>query len=219
MQRIIKPFNVAMATTIIDKGKSNTPFMKHYFTCFFFLLLSLVSKSQLTKGIWIAGGTASFYATQNKYSSTVANQTSDVVRLSINPSVGYFVADKFAIGLRPGYTKTKSQVNTSGGGNTNENRLDIGPFARYYLLQADKQFNILADISYQFGFYWFTPTKGSRNTFSASAGTVVFFNSSVGLELLLGYYTQKERINDGINTINKQNGLQMTIGFQFHLEN
>jgi hypothetical protein len=193
--------------------------MKHYFTFFIFLLLSSVSKSQLTKGIWIAGGSGSFYSTENKYSSTVANQTSDVVRLSINPGVGNFVADKFAIGLRPGYTKTKAQVTSLSGLTTNENRFDIGPFARYYFLQADKQFNLLTDISYQYGFYWFTPTKGNRNTFSASAGTVVFFNSSVGLELLFGYYTQKETINDGIRTINEQKGLQMTIGFQFHLEN
>lgn len=141
-----------------------------------------------------------------------------MVRLGISPSVGYFLADKFAVGLRPSYTKTKSQIDSPGGGNTNENRLDVGPFARYYFLAEEKQFNVLADVSYQYGFYWFMPTKGNRNTFSASAGTVVFFNSSVGLELLIGYYTQKETINDAFKTINEQKGLQMTIGFQFHLE-
>jgi hypothetical protein len=192
--------------------------MKYSFTVSFFLLFSLVGKSQLTKGNWIAGGTASFYSTKNQYSSSVANQTSDVVRLGISPSVGYFLADKFVLGLRPSYTKTKAQVTTTSGLTTNENRLDVGPFARYYFLESEKQFNVLADVSYQYGFYWFTPTKGNRNTFSASAGTVVFFNSSVGLELLLGYYSQKENINDAFKTINEQKGLQMTIGFQFHLE-
>lgn len=192
--------------------------MRRYFTFFFFLLLSFVSKGQLTKGVWIAGGTASFYSSKNKYSSTVVNQTSDVMRLSINPSVGYFLADKFTIGLRPSYTKIKAQVTTPSGLTTNENRIDLGPFARYYFLQAERQFNVLAEISYQYGFYWFTPRKGNRNTFSASAGTVVFFNSSVGLELLLGYYTQKETIDDPVKTINEQRGLQMTIGFQFYLE-
>ncbi|HSR37582.1 MAG TPA: hypothetical protein VLL95_01610 [Phnomibacter sp.] len=193
--------------------------MKYYFPFCLFLLFSIVARSQLTKGTWIAGGAASFYSTQNKYASNIANQTSDVLRLSINPSIGYFLADKFAIGLRPNYTKNKAQVTSTSGLATNENRFDIGPFARYYFLQAEKQFNLLADISYQYGVYWFKPTKGNRNTFSASAGTVVFFNSSVGLELLLGYYTQKETINDAVKTINEQKGLQMTIGFQFHLEN
>jgi hypothetical protein len=127
------------------------------------------------------------------------------------------LADKFVLGLRPGYTKNKAQVTTTSGGNTNENRLDVGPFVRYYFLKPDKQFNVLTDVSYQYGFYWFTPTKGNRHTFSASAGTVVFFNSSVSLELLLGYYTQKENIDDAFKAKNEQKGLQMTVGFQFHL--
>jgi hypothetical protein len=192
--------------------------MQKLFLSLAMVFLYCIVQAQLTKGNWMAGGTGSFYSTKKKFSSTISNQTLDALRISLSPSLGYFAAEKFAIGVRPSFMKTKSKLTTIGGLTTNENRFDIGPFARYYFLQADKPFNLIADVSYQYGFYWFTPTKGSRNTFSASAGTVVFFNSSVGLELLLGYFTQKETINDGIGTINEQQGLQMTVGFQFHLE-
>lgn len=191
--------------------------LKYFFALSILLMLSNTCTSQLDKGVWLVGGTGSFYSTKNSYTSTVATFNADAIRIGLNPSIGYVLTDKFAVGLRPGYTKTKSTVTTPSGGNTNENRLDIGPFLRYYFLEKQKQFNVLADISYQYGFYWFTPNKGNRNTFSVSTGTVVFFNSSIGLELLIGYYSQNETIKDGISTRNEQRGLQMMIGFQFHL--
>lgn len=192
--------------------------MKQFILLFGFSTFCLTAQSQLTEGIWLVGGTGSFSSTQNTYSSSAATQSSEVVNLNLSPNIGYFLLDKFAIGIRPSFAKIKSHITSVNGGNTNENRLDFGPFARYYFLEAEKQFNILTDASYQYGFYWFTPTKGHRNTFSASAGSVVFFNSSVGLELLIGYYWRKEEINDAFKTINEENGLQMTIGFQFNLE-
>ena len=192
--------------------------MKQLVLLFSFWTLLFTAQGQLTKGIWLVGGTGGFSSTKNTYSSSAATQTSDVVNLKLSPNIGYFLLDKFAVGLRPSFAKTKAQVTTVSGLSTNENRLDFGPFARYYFLDAEKQFNILADATYQYGFYWFTPTKGNRNTFSASGGTVVFFNSSVGLELLIGYYWRKEKINDAFKTTNEEKGLQMTIGFQFYLE-
>jgi hypothetical protein len=192
--------------------------MKFYITISLICLFTNNANGQLTEGIWLLGGTGSFYSIKNTYSSDIINQTSDVSNLSVAPSAGYFISDKFALGLLSTYSKSKGQVLSAGGGYTNENRLDFGPFARYYFLNMENQYNLLTDINYQYGLYWFTPRKGNRHTFSASVGTVLFFNSSVGLELLLGYYSLKESIDDEINTINKMNGLQMTIGFKFHLE-
>lgn len=126
--------------------------------------------------------------------------------------------DKFALGLKTNYTKYKEQLNS--GSYSNENRLSLGPFARYYFLEKDKQYNILSDLSYQYGFYWFKPSsKGNSNTFDVAAGSAIYFNSSVGLEFLVGYYSTKETIRIGENnTILKQNGMQVSIGFQIHLQ-
>jgi hypothetical protein len=186
-----------------------------------FLILSVFFsnvQAQLSKGTWLLGGTANLSATRNSYSSTVINSTWDEVNIKILPSIGYFLADKFSVGFRPGYTKIKAETAGPGGGNTNENRLDFGLFTRYYFINADKSFNVLSDVGYQYGTYWFTPTKGTRHNFSASAGIAAFFNTSVAVEMLIGYYIQTEKRRDPENALIEYRGLQMSIGFLFHLE-
>lgn len=182
------------------------------------IIFSTASFGQLTKGNWLVGGTASFFSSDNLASSPSNTVTSNSINIAVSPNIGYFITDKFAAGLGLSYTKYKAQLDGSGGLNTNTNRFRVGPFARYYFLNADNKFNILADASYQYGLYWFTPTKGSSNTLSLNAGTVVYFNSSVGLEFLLGYYNTKETIQQGGDNISQQKGFQVNIGFQIHLE-
>jgi len=191
--------------------------MKH---SLFIILTTLTFQSfgQLANGNWLVGGTGNFLSSKNTYTSPTFSSSSDRVDIKISPNIGYFIIDKFAAGLRSSYTKSKGVVNGPGGLNTNENRFEIGPFVRYYFLDAQKSYNVLTDLSYQHGFYWFTPTKGNINTFSASAGSVIYFNSSVGLEFLLGYYSRKEVIRQNGDIINQQKGFQVGIGFQIHLE-
>ncbi len=179
---------------------------------------SVTAKSQLTKGNWLVGGAGSLSSLKNNYSSSVYSTSSERLDIKVAANLGYFLADNLAIGIRPGFSKFKEVANSAGGGYSNVNRFELGPFFRYYFLGTDRQFNILTDFSYQHGFYWFKPIKGNSNTFSASAGTVVFFNSSVGLELLLGYYIRKEVIKHGGDIKAEDKGLQINIGFQIHLE-
>lgn len=83
-------------------------------------------------------------------------------------------------------------------------------------MNKEKPYNILTDISYQTGLYAFRSDKGTNNTFSASVGPVIYFNSSVGLEFLLGFYRRNEKVKEVFETI--QEGFQIGIGFQIHLE-
>lgn len=186
-----------------------------------FLILSVFFsnvQAQLSKGTWLLGGTANLSATRDSYSSTISTSAMDALNIRVLPGIGYFLADKFSVGFRLGYTKFKAEGVGPSGLSSNVNRLDFGPFTRYYFLNTDKPFNVLADVGYQYGSYWFRPSRGSRHTFSASTGMVTFFNSSVALEMLVGYYIQSERIRDPERTVIEQRGLQMSIGFQFHLE-
>jgi len=192
--------------------------MKKIYFSFFFSMFLFSAQAQLTKATWLVGGTGNFLSSKNTYTSPDYFSSSDRIDVNVSPNIGYFIADKFAVGLRPNFSKSKGVVDGSGGGNTNENRLEFGPFVRYYFLQTDKQYNILTDLSYQYGLYWFTPTKGNINTLSASAGTVVFFNSSVGLEFLLGYYSRKEIKQQNPDFVTDKKGFQMGVGFQIHLE-
>ncbi len=194
--------------------------MRKTFCSFFSVILIFSAQAQLTKGNWLVGGTGNFLLSKNSYSSPTYSSSSDRIDLKVSPNIGYFIGDKFGVGLRPSFSKYKEQGNGAGGLTSNVSRFEFGPFVRYYFLQADKQYNILADVSYQYGIYYSKPTKGNINTFSASAGTVVFFNSSVGLEFLVGYYSRKEVMP--LTTIGEnvtdQKGFQIAIGFQIHLE-
>jgi hypothetical protein len=186
------------------------------FVLFLISIFYLTAACQLTKGHWLDGGAGSFSSTTNTYSSSNYFQSSDVPDIKISPNIGYFFIDKFAIGLRPGFSKNKAEVTTTGGLSTNVNRYEIGPFVRYFFLKDEESYNILVDASYQFGIYRFKPDKGDINIISAMAGPVIYFNSVVGLEFLVGYYKRNEDVNGSFKT--KQKGFQIIVGFQIHLE-
>jgi hypothetical protein len=172
----------------------------------FFAILSIckLANSQITKGTWLLSGSACFsmknYGSQG---SLIYKQTD----LSLSPSVGYFIKDKFAIGLRPSLTYGS---NTISSGNS-ETIFTIGPFLRYYLLKTDNAFNILTEGSYSFASFQSSATK--QNTFLLATGPVLYFNSSVGLEFLIAYASTKV-----VNFAGRNNELRFSIGFQFNLE-
>jgi len=192
--------------------------MKQFMTILIILLSSIITCGQLTKGNWLVGGTGNFLTSKNTYTSITYSSTSDRIDIKISPSIGYFFVDKIASGLRISYSKFKDEVNGPGGGYSNINRFEFGPFVRYYFLKSENQYNILTDLSYQYGLYRFKPTKGNINTLSLSAGPVIYFNTVVGLEFLLGYYNRKEVIKQNGDITNKQSGFQIGIGLQIHLE-
>jgi len=193
--------------------------MKITLTLITFLFFVFTAKSQLDKGVWLVGGTGNLLSSKYEYNSPTLSYTSDRLDIGIAPNVGYFIADKLALGIRLNYTKYKDQVNGAGGGYTNVNRFSFGPLARYYVLNKENRYNLLTEVNYQYGLYSFKPTKGNSNTFNALVGPVIYFNTSVGLEFLLGYYSTTETIKQSGDNITKQSGFQISLGFQIHLEN
>jgi hypothetical protein len=202
----------------------NLPIMKNLI-----LLLALLlfknAYAQLDKGVWLVGGSGSFYSYKEDYSTPTYNQTAKYTSIDLAASLGYFIADKFTAGLRPSFSSYKGKVisaSVGSGGSTNSYRLAIGPFARYYFLNADKPFNILADVSYQFGYLQQLGAlheKGKNNTFSLMGGTEIFFNNTAGLEILLGYTQKVLSIENSPGAFkNNKNGFQVSIGFSLHLE-
>ena len=199
-----------------NHNKLNTSIMKQ---TFLFLILAtsfLTAKSQLNKGNWLVGGTGKFYSYNDYTSSSTYNVEGKYTEIAISPSVGYFVIDKLAFGLKPTFSSLKGKVTSPGGGITNIQRYWIGPFGRYYFLEKEKPYNIVTDISYQFGLFNSGGQKGKLTNFSALVGPVIYFNTSVGIEFLLGYSYTKEDI-EAVNKIITK-GFQIAVGFQIHLE-
>jgi hypothetical protein len=186
------------------------------FILLLFITISSQTFSQLTKNTWLVGGNAKFYSYNSEYSSPTYNSTAKYTQIDLSAPLGYFIADKVALGIKPTFSSNKGEVTSAGGGKTNVQRYLVGPFGRYYWLNKDQQYNIVTDASYQFGFFGGGLLNGSLSTFSASAGPVIYFNTTVGVEFLLGYSYSKEDVKDGSNEVRK--GFQIGIGLQIHLE-
>ena len=202
---------------------NKTKFMKLLLTIFTIFFLDITAEAQLDKSTWLVGGSSNFYSSNRDYVSFVtpaANGSSKDLNLTISPNVGYFIIDKIAIGLRPYFSWGKGEFIPNdplySGSTSNSKRYGIGPFARYYFLDKEKQFNILTDVSYQIG-EWNQGGKGKLSNFSFLAGPVIYFNTSVGMEFLLGYSTQSEELKDFSK--NSSKGFSVNIGFQIHLIN
>lgn len=177
---------------------------------FLFILVLLfssvfISYSQTSAGNWILSGNASFNSFRNVSAATLQFKQTDFL---VSASVGYFVADKFVLGAKPSFSYVTNSINFNG---EKETLFSIGPFARYYLLNTDRQFNIFTEGGYTYGKS--KPSKLEQNTFYFLAGPVLYFNTSVGLEFTAGYTLTKVSGYDGINR-----AIRMGLGFQFYLE-
>lgn len=175
------------------------------------IVFSLYSFGQITKSNWILGGTINYSSIHRNSDNYGPPQVG--YRFNINPNIGYFVADKFAVGLKTSIGKEGYKTPGTQGYNKYSD-FNIGPFLRYYFLKTETNINILSEAIYQYGF-----EKGnqndpaSKNTFVFSAGPVLYFNTVVGMEFLVSYSTSKFSGIKGSN-----NNVMIGIGLQIHLE-
>ena len=197
--------------------------MKQHSFLLLFLLLSINSIGQLEKRTWLVGGSGSFYSYNGVYNSPTNSNTTKVNNIDVKASLGYFPINKLVVGLRPSFFYNRGHIYENGNlvgeiGSTTQ--FLIGPFVRYYFLEQEKQFNLLVDINYLMGKNSYpTPTmeRGAINEFSISTGAEIFFNSSCGVEFLVGYKKKYEDIKGITGYTDKKDGFQVGIGFHLHL--
>jgi hypothetical protein len=196
--------------------------MKPLLVFFAILVFSLSAQAQLDKNTWLVGGSGNFNSSKRNYVSytmPTTNGYSKDVTFSLFPNIGYFISDKFAVGLKTLFSWSKGEFFPDdpawSGGKTTSTKFSIGPFARYYFLDMTKQYNVLSEVSYQGGTWNSVGTKGALRSFNASVGPVIFFNSSVGLEMLFGYSANSENFKGSYK--NSPKGFNVNIGFQIHL--
>jgi hypothetical protein len=184
--------------------------MKVYLFIFsFFFFLNNSAVSQITKGNLIVGGNFSFNRTSNTNSNNIIAKQSVV---SITPMVGYFLNDKFVLGLRSELNNYSGNI--TGGNRNSSNRLDFGPFLRYYFLPVNDRVNLFAESAYLLSLIKSYKSKwSSGNGFLINVGPVIYLNKTVGLEFTLGYSSQY-----WTNSIGNFNNFRTGIGFQIHLE-
>lgn len=164
---------------------------------------ALTANAQITKNNWMIGGDT--YFSSNDYNGDTSNE------FRINPNVGYFFIDKLAGGLQMNLAFTNTDP---GGRNSKASSYGFAPFARYYFLETDKIINVFTEVNYSFSFGKFGQGDTINwNGYGVKAGTVLFFNSSVGIEFSLNY-TNTTRKSDDF----KIKTLLVGFGLQIHLE-
>lgn len=191
------------------------------------LLFASNTYGQLDKKTWMVGGSGSYrqYNFENDYilqgTSETINYKAKSKNIYANIKIGYFVYDRFVIGLSPSINYFNSKVEISDSG-VFSSSYSIGPFVRYYFLDKEKILNIFSEASYVTGkinpFNGEEIDKGKSNRININIGTEVFFNDSAGIEFLLGYQSLNNKFNNNNQGNVKENGLIFMIGFQLHLE-
>lgn len=161
------------------------------------------SRSQITKDYWMVGGNANFSFNSASAGSTVTKTTT----VNLTPNIGYFFIDKFAGGIRFSFYNNDIKFGSPNSNSTRFTTYGIGPYIRYYFLSVDKPYNILSEISYQFDKEKIETNSSSSsnnnsNSFSLSFGSVIYFNTSVGLEFLLNYTSSGNNANSNSNNAN-----------------
>lgn len=139
--------------------------MKNLVLLFVFFVLSFIQigKSQTEKGTFLLGGNASF--------QSIDEQSV----LSISPNIGYFVANKFVVGLNAGITTLE-----------NISVFSLGPYVRGYFLTSEKG-SLFASAGFNYANVKFNDISESETGYSIGAGYAVFLNPSVALEFGANY--------------------------------
>lgn len=182
-------------------------------TLFFFIVfgMTLTANAQITKGNWLVGGEGSYSSVKYKSEYNGITETSDASSIRINPNLGYFFIDKFAGGLQLQLTFLEP------GSSFAFNSYSFGPFVRYYFLNQENRINLFSQVNYSFGFGKNgLDVKTDSSGYGVKAGTVLFFNSSVGIELSLNYISSTSKQDGGFK--DSSDAFLVGLGFQIHLE-
>ncbi|MEC4005557.1 outer membrane beta-barrel protein [Flavobacterium sp. SUN052] len=91
-----------------------------------------------SEGNVLVEGNLGFNSTNDKNTKEKTNS------FEFNPKVGYFLSDKFAVGVQLGFGSDKAETN---GADTDKNsNLNVGVFGRYYFLDLGQRFKTYAEL-------------------------------------------------------------------------
>lgn len=159
----------------------------------FFILVNY-GFSQTEKGTVLLGGSASYLSVD------------DESLININPNIGYFVANKFVVGLNANY------INSDGA-----DILGLGPYVRGYFLTNEKG-SIFAQGGYNYIRVGDNNSSQSENGYSLGIGYAVFLNSSIALEFSGNYAKYEFSKSSDLFSFSDSGILSFNVGFQIHFK-
>lgn len=181
--------------------------------------LSLAANAQTEKGKFIVGGQVGFETSKTK---DIDNKATG---FSINPTVGYFVADNWAVGTGIGYEWSKKENGATSTFKTDA--FKVAPFVRNYV--GEGQFKFFSQLSVPMA--WGKKTSelaiGDEKVKTQTIGVEIapgfafFPTNKIGIELKVrGLYYENDKNKTADVSTNKfgldANSLAPTLGVQFH---
>ena len=153
-----------------------------------------------SKGNIMVEGNLGFDSTNDKNTKEKTNS------FEFNPKAGYFVTDKFAVGIQLGIGSDKTSV---AGTDTNKNsNFNAGVFGRYYFLDLGQRFKTYAeaDVVMNSGKTGLANAKYSGVGAGAGLGINYFVSESFainfGLTNILSYNTNKYKGGESVSEFN-----------------
>jgi Outer membrane protein beta-barrel domain len=171
---------------------------KIYFTTIF-TVLAIACFSQTEKGSWLLGGNIGYSSTHESetgYSSTVSVFT-------LNPKLGFFPVNNFAVILNTDYVSASS-------GDNSDHSLEIGPAVRYYF-PGSPAVRLFVGTGVGFG----STNDTHSTTYQFEAGPSFFLTPAVALEMNVNYQSSSTKFSDTESQINNYTQSQFGIGFGF----
>jgi outer membrane protein len=203
--------------------------------------LSVVSKAQLTSGTFFAGGSLG-YQSSSRTVKVGSNSSDDwkSTTITFSPSVGYFIADRTAIGIVANFS-SNTYINYQPNGDkttTTGTPINVSIFARRFVMLNDA-FGFFGGVNvgpsfgsnktedYDFSAQTTTTVENKLSGFNANlnAGTIWFPTTHIGIEAsvgILGYSVAKStQKNSNPEISSTEKGLNfgvnsMNLNFGFH---
>ncbi len=172
--------------------------MKRIYFTTILMVLAIAGFSQTEKGSWLMGGNigyASTHESETGYSSTVSVFT-------LNPKLGFFPVNNFAVILNTDYVSASSD-----GGS--DHSLEIGPAVRYYF-PGSESVRLFVGTGVGFG----STNESHSTTYQFEAGPSFFLTPAVALELNINYQSSNTKYSES-QYVNNYTQSQFGIGFGF----
>lgn len=190
------------------------------------LMFASSMNAQTDRGSFMIGGELGLSSSSSSVTTNgngnVGDQitTNNATQFNIAPSIGYFFANNFALGVGVDYTL-----------NTSKDRLDsdllFGPFVRYYIpFGEDKALFFEADFGYGNTADQLETDQGTRqaltNVFAGGIGPgfTIFSNDAIGIEALAKYRfaSGNNRITTPTNETFTSNSITHSFDFSVGLQ-
>ncbi len=174
--------------------------MKRIYFTFIFTVLAIACFSQTEKGSWLLGGNIGYTSSHQ----SEAGNSSTYGIFTLNPKLGFFPVNNFAVILNTDYVSESS-------GNYSDHDLMIGPAVRYYF-PGSPAVRLFVGTGVGFG-----STSDTHSTsYQIEAGPSFFLTPAVALEMNVNYQSTSSKYNSGDPQLpNSYTLSQFGIGFGF----